>query len=287
MQTHEDTATMHATLEQVKNLRDGDAEIVLLKQKKKPHNKCNQQHNNHADNENKDQDTKPGLKDACDTWYTSRFIPVCDSITGEAAILVVENDVSQLEHTQVTVQALQEAQLAQEHLFSTVCDELHAPLNGITGLSELIVEDENAHEHVKEAARIILSSGMLLNSIVNDILDAASMRCGKLGINLEPVDVSEIVLQVFIAFIMYIYVRLFVYTEREVYSPTQSQVQQYALNLSKTQAKYENTHKYIRARTGPWHHLNDKRAKCNHITRKVASTHPLTHAHIHIRTPRV
>ncbi len=71
---------MRDTLDKVKQLRPGDASIILEKQKKPYKNSKGQE-----------------MPDKAPTWHISRFIPVFDPATGAPAILAVESDVSQLE----------------------------------------------------------------------------------------------------------------------------------------------------------------------------------------------
>jgi signal transduction histidine kinase len=78
----------------------------------------------------------------------------------------------------------------------TVSHELRTPLNGIIGLSESLLEDEECPPSITQTLEIILSSGHRLNSLVNDILDAASFKQGVLQVKHQSVHVAEVADQV-------------------------------------------------------------------------------------------
>jgi signal transduction histidine kinase len=162
-ETDADKEKKQAMLESVKQLRIGEAEITIENRKKPYKNK----HEERIDE-----------SDEATTWHISRFIPINDPATAKPAILVVENDVSRLEQMKLAVKAREQSQRQQQYLFSAISHELRTPLNGILGLSESLVEDDNADdsESVRDVARIIHSSACLLRSIVNDILDGASLQ---------------------------------------------------------------------------------------------------------------
>jgi K+-sensing histidine kinase KdpD len=193
-ETDADKENKRVTLERVKRLRDGDAEIVI-ENRKRPYRSCDEQTQtqNHDDQRMDDSDS-----DQATTWHISRFIPAKDPATGKPAILVVENDVSQLEQMKLAVKAREKSQRQQQYLFSAISHELRTPLNGILGLSESLIDENNADdsESVRDVARIIHSSACLLKSIVNDILDGASLQAGKLRIHVEPLALDQVVTQV-------------------------------------------------------------------------------------------
>jgi signal transduction histidine kinase len=78
----------------------------------------------------------------------------------------------------------------------TVSHELRTPLNGIIGLSESLLDDDECTPSVAKTLEIILSSGHRLNSLVNDILDAASLKHGVLQVKHSSVNLAEVSEQV-------------------------------------------------------------------------------------------
>ena len=106
-------------------------------------------------------------------WYIIRFRAVCDPVSGLNCILVVEQNISNLKRSQ-------DLQKAQEEFFAAVSHELRTPLNGIIGLSDSLLrmcESSNLNaQSFAKTLKVIMSSGNRLASLVNDILDAASLR---------------------------------------------------------------------------------------------------------------
>ncbi|SMC66121.1 response regulator [Moheibacter sediminis] len=72
--------------------------------------------------------------------------------------------------------------------------ELRTPLNSILLLSRLMVEndDENLNEDQIESAKVIQSSGSSLLSLIDEILDLSKIEAGKMELEFEPVNISEI-----------------------------------------------------------------------------------------------
>lgn len=77
---------------------------------------------------------------------------------------------------------------------ATMSHELRTPLNSIINLSQLIEENSASltGEETKEYAGIIHRSGEDLLMLINDILDLSKVEAGKLDINKEDLNVSEI-----------------------------------------------------------------------------------------------
>ena len=78
--------------------------------------------------------------------------------------------------------ALKEEQFtsqAKSDFFARMSHELRAPLNGIVGMSELLVSGELSEEQRRQIG-IIQSSAQNLLSVINDILDLSKIEAGKL-----------------------------------------------------------------------------------------------------------
>ncbi|GAX76781.1 hypothetical protein CEUSTIGMA_g4227.t1 [Chlamydomonas eustigma] len=82
-----------------------------------------------------------------------------------------------------------------ERFMSSVSHELRTPLNGIIGLSDglIIGSCGPLSESALKTVATIKTSGSRLLTLVNDILDAASMRLGKLVVKQEKVSVKRAV----------------------------------------------------------------------------------------------
>jgi signal transduction histidine kinase len=78
-----------------------------------------------------------------------------------------------------------------------IAHELRAPLTAIRGYSSMLIEaaPESDVQQIKNATRVKDSSERLL-AIVNDLLDVARIQSGKLSVEVESFDASEIVIAV-------------------------------------------------------------------------------------------
>jgi two-component system, cell cycle sensor histidine kinase PleC len=98
---------------------------------------------------------------------------------------------------------LEQARQAAEHndrsksqFLANMSHELRTPLNAIIGFAELMqgqalgaIQPRKYAEYIGD----IHGSGVLLLSIINDILDMAKIEAGKMELVCEPVDVAELV----------------------------------------------------------------------------------------------
>lgn len=73
------------------------------------------------------------------------------------------------------------ANMAKTIFLSNMSHELRTPLNGIIGFSELLMDADISEEH-KELLAIINRSGEKLLTLVNDLMDMASIEAGRIQI---------------------------------------------------------------------------------------------------------
>jgi signal transduction histidine kinase len=90
--------------------------------------------------------------------------------------------------------------LAKSLFFSSVSHDIRTPLNAIIGFSEMLQHGmDTKSEHDLAVNSILMSSRMLLQ-LVNDILDLSKLESGRMEINAEPTDVSELALEIATSF---------------------------------------------------------------------------------------
>jgi len=70
--------------------------------------------------------------------------------------------------------------------------ELRTPLNSILLLSKLMADNEDLDKEYTEYAEVIQSSGQGLLSLIDEILDLSKIESGKMQLEIEAVNVSEV-----------------------------------------------------------------------------------------------
>ncbi len=101
------------------------------------------------------------------------------------------------EQLEIANAQLQELNRLKSEFLANTSHELRTPLNSIIGFLNLIKEGlyENHEEMMKFIDNALMSAKHLLN-IINDILDIAKIEAGKLELNIEDVEVSELLYEV-------------------------------------------------------------------------------------------
>ena len=85
-----------------------------------------------------------------------------------------------------------DANKAKSEFLSNMSHELRTPLNAILGFSQLLQLQERENKNVSSNAGEIISAGEYLLSLINEILDLATIEAGKTKFNLEKVSCSNI-----------------------------------------------------------------------------------------------
>ncbi|MEZ5939596.1 MAG: ATP-binding protein [Hyphomonadaceae bacterium] len=82
------------------------------------------------------------------------------------------------------------AAIAKSNFLASMSHEIRTPLHGVLGMAQ-VIHDEAEDEKQKERAGIILESGHLLNSILNDVLDLSKIEAGRMDISPGPVNMRN------------------------------------------------------------------------------------------------
>jgi len=98
-------------------------------------------------------------------------------------IVAVAHDIT--EHKAMEEEA-RSASRAKSAFLANMSHELRTPLNVVIGLTDLVLEEDNLADHIKENLAKISSAGSTLLNIVNDILDFSKIESGK--VELTPVE---------------------------------------------------------------------------------------------------
>jgi signal transduction histidine kinase/FixJ family two-component response regulator len=91
------------------------------------------------------------------------------------------------------------ANKAKSEFLANMSHEIRTPMNAILGFSEALYYKLNS-EQQKKMVKSVLSSGNLLMSLLNDILDLSKIEAGKLDITFQPVNLSSIIDEIIMLF---------------------------------------------------------------------------------------
>lgn len=119
--------------------------------------------------------------------YKENLIKTQASLDEKTKILI-ENEKKLVKAKEQAIQAAE----VKANFMSNMSHELRTPMNGIIGLSEILMNDANTEEQRKHASLLLQSSTSLLH-ILNDILDFSKLEEGRMLIEEIPFDMSEIV----------------------------------------------------------------------------------------------
>ena len=87
---------------------------------------------------------------------------------------------------------LEDQNKTKDAFLATVSHELRTPLNAIIGLTDVMMDDRLPPEH-RQYVRTIDRSGQVLLSLINNILDLAKIKAGKLELEALPYSPFELV----------------------------------------------------------------------------------------------
>ena len=85
------------------------------------------------------------------------------------------------------------ANKAKSSFLSTMSHEIRTPMNAILGVSEIQLQNESLDPSVREAISKIYTSGDLLLSIINDILDLSKIEAGKLDLIIDKYEIASMI----------------------------------------------------------------------------------------------
>jgi signal transduction histidine kinase len=134
------------------------------------------------------------------TMPDGRVLQICRRAMPDGAVVSLYSDITeQKADEEKMAQARAQAELAnraKSDFLANMSHELRTPLNAIIGFSEAIssellgpIADKRQLEYIKD----IHSSGLLLLSIINDVLDMSKIEAGKLELAPERVTIQPVI----------------------------------------------------------------------------------------------
>ena len=128
-------------------------------------------------------------------WLASRSTALRDAQGQIVRRIGVNWDVTaarQAEAERSEREAAEQANQAKSQFLARMSHELRTPLNAVLGFTQLLLLDELA-EPQRQRLSYIRAAGQHLLSLINDVLDLASLDTGELRIETTPVDLPALV----------------------------------------------------------------------------------------------
>ncbi|MCH5266809.1 MAG: response regulator [Lachnospiraceae bacterium] len=125
-------------------------------------------------------------------------------------VMVVQRDITDITAEQEAQKAELQNALAianrashvREEFLSSMSHDMRTPLNGIIGAAELARNmKDRLPEEVQEYLKDIMSSGKFMLSLVNNILDTNRMAQGKMSLNIQKINFSDIMQDIYGLFV--------------------------------------------------------------------------------------
>ena len=128
------------------------------------------------------------------------FIMTRDSRTRDIMVMAVSKDITQqVQKQREQTQALQEALMQAQHannakttFLSNMSHDIRTPMNAIIGFTTIAVSHINNKAQVQDCLQKVLASSNHLLSLINDILDMSRIESGKVQIQEQECNISEL-----------------------------------------------------------------------------------------------
>lgn len=128
------------------------------------------------------------------------FVMTRDNDTDDIMVMVVSKEITeqvcrQREQTQALQDALMQAQhanRAKTAFLSNMSHDIRTPMNAIIGFTTIAVSHIDNKDQVRDCLQKVLSSSNHLLSLINDILDMSRIESGKVQINEQECNISEL-----------------------------------------------------------------------------------------------
>lgn len=129
-------------------------------------------------------------------WSEIDINPVFDAAGRCTHWISVQRDVTIRKQAEVDMVQLcdraMESALMKEHFLSTISHEICTPMNGVIGMTDLLLDTPLDPEQL-DYVEALNQSGQALMSIINGILDFSKMEAGNVNIESRPFELQRMV----------------------------------------------------------------------------------------------
>lgn len=119
-----------------------------------------------------------------------------EALSGQRSFALLVRDLSEeveLEKTLLQAkEAAEKTSRTKSEFLANMSHEIRTPLNGVLGMAQLGLRSSANPAKADGMFRKIISSGKLLQGIIDDILDFSKMEAGKLKIENQPLDLPDV-----------------------------------------------------------------------------------------------
>ncbi|MDR2532465.1 MAG: response regulator [Oscillospiraceae bacterium] len=85
------------------------------------------------------------------------------------------------------------ANKAKSDFLATMSHEIRTPMNAILGITEMQLQNETLERNTRDALEKVYTSGYMLLSIINDVLDLSKIEAGKLELLKENYEIASLI----------------------------------------------------------------------------------------------
>jgi PAS domain S-box-containing protein len=122
--------------------------------------------------------------------------PFHDERGGHAGYIIVARDVTERKRAEAELQRAKEAaeaaSRAKAEFLATMSHEIRTPVNGVIGMTELLLDTEMT-EQQRECANLVRTSAQGLLQVINDVLDFSKIEAGRVDLEAIEFDVRKTV----------------------------------------------------------------------------------------------